>query len=245
MAQSKKSFIQSIILIVGGVLFFQSMLVAKEIPLKKSQQLVVVETSSWSASKGWLQRYEYHHKRWEKVGRAMAVFVGRNGLGWGIGKHTLPKGATPLKKEGDGKAPAGIFALKHAFGYAPFQTDYPYTIYHRYNHCVDDTSSRFYNNIVNAKEIKRDYKSRELMRFKKNYYEYGVVVDHNHFGTQEAIKGRGSCIFLHIKNRPTAGCTVMQPSEIKSLIRWLDAKKYPLLIQGTHAILPQLLQEVQ
>jgi D-alanyl-D-alanine dipeptidase len=65
------------------------------------------------------------------------------------------------------------------------------------------------------------------------YYEQGVVVEHN---TNPAIKGSGSCIFLHNWARPfetTAGCTVMDPANMKFLINWLDHTKTPVLIQLT------------
>jgi D-alanyl-D-alanine dipeptidase len=43
------------------------------------------------------------------------------------------------------------------------------------------------------------------MKFAKDYYKYGITVNHNHFDEDGAIKGRGSCIFIHIKSIPTAG----------------------------------------
>jgi D-alanyl-D-alanine dipeptidase len=71
------------------------------------------------------------------------------------------------------------------------------------------------------------------MKFPKDYYKYGIVVNHNHIDEAGAIPGAGSCIFIHIKKVPTAGCTVMSEQEMKEIIRWLDEKKHPLLVQGT------------
>ena len=49
-------------------------------------------------------------------GEAIPAVVGRNGLAWGRGVRTdLPAGE-PQKREGDGRAPAGIFKLGPAFG---------------------------------------------------------------------------------------------------------------------------------
>ena len=210
----------------------------------KSAQLIVVTTDNWNASTGKLQRYKKINKRLHKVGKAINVFVGRNGLGWGRGLHTIPKNAKVVKKEGDGKAPAGIFELKQAFGYDFFDVKYPFVVYHKTDHCVDDVNSKFYNKIVDSKKVRRDYRSKENMKFSANYYKYGIVVNHNHINEKNAIKGAGSCIFIHIKERPTAGCTVMSPKNIKKIIAWLDFKKRPLLVQGTSTIIKKLLKKI-
>jgi len=205
-----------------------------------TKQLIVVETKDWSTPKGVLQRYEKEGKIWHKVGKNIEVKLGRNGLGWGIGLHTIPKDAKIIKKEGDGKAPAGIFSLKQAFGYQPFVVEYPYEVYRSTNHCVDDVNSHFYNKIIDSTKIKKDYNSFEHMRFPKDYYRYGIVVNHNHIDEKGAKKGAGSCIFIHIKSVPTAGCTVMSENEIKEIIKWLNVKKHPLLLQGTQDVVRKL-----
>ena len=212
---------------------------ASEIP--KTKQLLVVTTEDWSTPIGSLQRYEKKNYKWKKVGKAIDIKLGRNGLGWGIGLHEIPKDAKIIKKEGDGKAPVGIFSLKQAFGYAPFDIDYPYEVYKETDHCVDDVYSEYYNKIVDSTKIAKDYKSHERMKFPKNYYKYGIVVDHNGITEGSTSKrGAGSCIFIHIKDIPTAGCTVMSESEIQEVLRWLDPKAEPLLVQGTESVVEKL-----
>ena len=222
--------------------FFLLIVLQAEIP--DTKQLIVVTTKNWSTPSGILQRYEKEEGKWHKVGNAINIKLGRNGLGWGRGLHTIPKHARIIKKEGDGKAPAGIFSLKQAFGYEPFRVKYPYRVYKETDHCVDDVHSRFYNKIVDSTKIKDDYKSKEHMKFPKDFYKYGIVVNHNHIDEKGAVPGAGSCIFLHIKKVPTAGCTVMSEKEMKEIIRWLDPQKYPLLVQGTREVIPYLLKEV-
>ncbi|MFT7823333.1 MAG: hypothetical protein ABXS92_01100 [Sulfurimonas sp.] len=209
----------------------------------QTEQLIVVTTESWSAAKGTLQRFERSGQEWKKSGRSIPVMLGKNGLGWGRGLHRVPEDARIVKKEGDGKAPAGIFELRQAFGYAPFKTDYPYEVYRETDHCVDDVHSKDYNKIVDSTRIDRDYQSYEKMKFSKDYYKYGIVVDHNGIADgAKSIKGEGSCIFLHIKTIPTAGCTVMKEAQIKEIIRWLDEKKNPLLVQGTKEVVKELMK---
>jgi D-alanyl-D-alanine dipeptidase len=82
------------------------------------------------------------------------------------------------------------------------------------------------------------------MKFSEDYYKYGIVVDHNGIMEGEkSIRGAGSCIFIHIKSIPTAGCTVMEEAEIKEIIRWLDETKKPLLVQGTEKTVEALMKD--
>ena len=210
-----------------------------------TKQLLVVTTKNWSTSKGLLQRFQKEGSSWKKVGKKINIKLGRNGIGWGIGLHTTPHDAKIIKKEGDGKAPAGIFTLKQAFGYAPFSVKYPYKVYKETDHCVDDVNSKLYNKIVDSKKIHIDYKSKEHMKFPKDYYKYGIVVNHNHIDEQGAQKGAGSCIFIHIKKVPTAGCTVMSESEMKEIIRWLNPEAKPLLVQGTEEVIKTLWKKIK
>jgi len=208
--------------------------------LPHTEQLIVVTTKNWSTPSGTLQRYEMKGTKWHKVGKDISIKLGRNGLGWGRGLHSIPKSAKIIKREGDGKAPAGIFTLKQAFGYQPFVVSYPYEVYKTTDHCVDDAKSKYYNKIIDSTKVKKDYKSFEHMKFPKDYYKYGIVVNHNHIDEAGAVKGAGSCIFMHIKKVPTAGCTVMNEKEMKEIIEWLDADKNPLLLQGTEAVVKSL-----
>ncbi|HEX8292528.1 MAG TPA: hypothetical protein VF570_12275, partial [Pyrinomonadaceae bacterium] len=60
---------------------------------------------------------------------------------------------------------------------------------------------------------------------------WGLFVMHN---AAPPAAGRGSCIFLHVwagPGRGTAGCTAMEEASLTELLRWLDPKKRPLLLQ--------------
>jgi len=226
------------------LLTFSIAFIALQAQIPNTKQLIVVSTKNWSTPNGRLQRYE-KTDAWHKVGKAIDIKLGRNGLGWGIGLHSIPINAKYIKKEGDGKAPAGIFSLKQAFGYFPFVVDYPYEVYKSTDHCVDDVNSKLYNKIVDSNKVNIDYKSKEHMRFPKNYYKYGIVVNHNHIDEAGAKRGAGSCIFIHIKSVPTAGCTVMREDEMKEIIEWLDVSSHPLLVQGTVDVVNGLLEEIK
>jgi len=198
---------------------------------RTTSQLIKVSTEDWNTKDGKLQRYEKDKKgNWIKVGKEIKIVLGRNGLGWGLGLHTIPKDAKYIKKEGDGRSPAGLFSLGNGFGYKNFKINFPYAKYSRTDHCVDDSKSEFYNTIIDSKKVKKDYKSFEYMKLKNNLYKYGITVQHN----PENIPQSGSCIFMHIKNRKgtgTAGCTAMSENSIVKILKWLDVKKNPLLLQ--------------
>jgi D-alanyl-D-alanine dipeptidase len=60
-----------------------------------------------------------------------------------------------------------------------------------------------------------------------------VIVGYN---ASPPIKGRGSCIFLHIWAGPdshTAGCTAFDEAMLREMMLWLDPEKRPLLVQLT------------
>ncbi len=213
---------------------------ATKATLSNTKQLIVVETDNWSTPNATLQRFEKISQRWRQIGQTIQVIIGKNGLGWGIGLHKIPKYAKFIKREGDGKAVAGIFRLKNGFGYQPYPIKFPYQVYKTTTHCVDDSSSKWYNQIVDSTKIKIDYNSHENMKFAKNYYKYGIVVDHN----PNKIPQAGSCIFMHIKKPnkiPTVGCTAMSQDEIKDILKWLDPSKHPLLIQAPKSEIRRLL----
>lgn len=206
-------------------------------PLARSQQLIVVTTRGWDAVPGTLRRFERKGQggAWAQVGREVPVAVGRSGLGWGAGLVETGAAEGPQKKEGDGKAPAGLFALGTAFGFAPREEAgwlrVPYTPLKPTVECVDDTASRHYNLIVDRLAVgDMDWNSSERMRSVEGY-RWGLVVRHNAAPT---VAGRGSCIFLHVWAGPgqgTAGCTAMEEANLTELLRWLDPKKAPLLVQ--------------
>lgn len=165
--------------------------------------------------------------------------AGKKGLGEGRGLVRLDFGAAPLKKEGDDRAPAGIFRLSSAFGYAPARSaawiKLPYLALSPQIEGIDDPQSRHYNKLVDRSAVaKIDWRSSERMRRDDVLYKWGVVVDHN----SGRIPGGGSCIFLHVwKNSatPTTGCTAMPERDLVRLLRWLDPARHPILVQMPRA----------
>ena len=192
--------------------------------LFSSQQIILVVADDFNTSHAKLTLYED-----SEVIFTTDVNIGKNGLAWGLGETLLSqKEDEPLKYEGDKKAPAGVFRLSTIFGYAD-KSDFKMPYLHTSKNliCVDDSNSPFYNQIIMQKG---DEKSFEYMKRQDKQYELGLVVMHN----KNALKMRGSCIFIHIqkeKNAATAGCTSMKHQDIKKILNWIDKDKNPLLIQ--------------
>jgi D-alanyl-D-alanine dipeptidase len=211
-----------------------------EIPLpKECRQVVCVTTPTWATSGGTLQRWERADgaESWVKAGDPVDVVVGERGLGWGIGLHGSATDDGPRKKEGDRKAPAGVFRLTGSFGRGPSPVgNLPWQTITATLEAVDDPASRFYNRIVDRKKIGQpDWKSSERMA-EIPVYKLGVVVAHN----PQNIPGAGSCIFLHLrreKSSGTAGCTAMQEAPLVTLVRWLDPARQPVLVQFPRAVM--------
>ncbi len=111
----------------------------------------------------------------------------------------------------------------------------PYIGLTRSVECVDDTSSKFYNRIVDRGTVSPDWNSSEHMLLSDERYRWGIVVDHNagDSANPPLLRG-GSCIFLHIWLGPgssTVGCTAMSQEQLETVLAWLDPVRKPILVQ--------------
>ena len=196
-----------------------------------SEQLILIVSNDFNNTHAVLTRYEKEQNRYKRIGEKIIVNIGRSGLAWGIGeKGFMPRANDPVKKEGDGKAPAGIFKISKAFGYAEtIKTKMPYIQADKELICVDDSDSKDYNKIL-IKDKSDDPKSFEWMKRDVDLYKIGLIVEHNSIAKQ----GAGSCIFFHIQkseNAPTSGCSAMKEEDLETLIEWLDPAKEPEVVQ--------------
>src|SRR6266705_6199513 len=135
-----------------------------------ARQLVVVVTPSWTSTTGTMTRFERSAitSVWSRVESPVPIVVGRTGLAWGVGFENASADG-PQKREGDGKAPAGIFPLDTAFGFAPAESmrhvRLPYVQLLPTTDCVDDIASTHYNTVVDKNNVSRvDWNSAEHMR---------------------------------------------------------------------------------
>lgn len=206
-------------------------------PNPSTRQLVVVLTPNWDAPQGRLARFERDAGgAWRPVGASFPVMVGRSGSAWGLGVHA-PQTDGPRKAEGDGRAPAGVFAIGPAFGYADSaSTRLAYMPMQREHWCIDVPGSPDYNRIVDTREVgakaiegSTEPMRRDLHKDGDPRYRLGFVIKHNAMGVDRA----GSCIFAHLwkgPDVPTAGCTAMADADMATLLGWLDPAATPRFV---------------
>ncbi|MGA7159440.1 MAG: L,D-transpeptidase family protein [Bacteroidota bacterium] len=206
--------------------------------IENADQLVLVVAPDWNSNFGSMYLFNRTDEGWLQYNIPWKVMLADSGLAWGIGLHTNPPGER-VKVEGDRRSPAGVFELGDFFGYdslPPPGIHFPYRQATKLLHCIDDTSSVFYNSFIGENEVKRDstgglpWRSSEVMKMDSIYYKYGIVIRHN----PHSIPGKGSCIFLHVigvDSSATSGCTAMSEQNLLFLMQWLDPEERPLIVQ--------------
>jgi L,D-peptidoglycan transpeptidase YkuD (ErfK/YbiS/YcfS/YnhG family) len=203
--------------------------------LSGSTQIIYVQADDWNgplAKMQWFERTDAGSD-WSAFNVPSDVSIGKKGLAWGQNLMQVPDWITTLKKEGDLKTPAGLFGFCFAFGYAENPDagiTWPYLALNENFVGVDDPESRYYNCIVNRKKLtEHDWKSAETMLRPDGLYKWGIVIDYNF---ENAIKGAGSQIFMHIwrgAGQGTEGCIAMPEDKMLELLKWMDGGSRPLV----------------
>lgn len=204
-----------------------------------SGQILRVVAADWTSTTATLQRFarKHHAQAWQAVGDEISVSLGRSGLAWGSGLHPPAQAAERRKQEGDGCAPAGVFAITALFGEAGPESAFaqsarlPYRCASTRLKCIDDPASRYYNQVIEQDAVDAvDWRSHEEMLRDDERYVIGAVIAHN----AACQPGQGSCIFLHVWQAagvPTAGCTAASLADMTEICGWLDATRKPLIVQ--------------
>jgi L,D-peptidoglycan transpeptidase YkuD (ErfK/YbiS/YcfS/YnhG family) len=196
-------------------------------------QLVVAIAPDWNSMRGKLQRFERAKDDWTSVNEPIPVLFGKHGLAWGAGLAGQDEPGLH-KRERDGRAPAGIFAIGEVFGYEPrlpVGGDYPYHQVTEADVWSDDPRSPNYNrHVVIDSTNPPDNYSHEKMRSGDFAYHWLVEIRHN---SDPPVPGAGSAIFFHIRrgvNRATTGCTTMAQPELVKMVTWLRASRHPCYV---------------
>lgn len=201
--------------------------------LQNNNQIIFVKANSDSTIQATMFLYERknQHKQWH-LKDSFNVVIGKNGLGRDATSSINLNNINPIKHEGDGKSPAGVFPLGPVFSYHSIKhLHMPFVQVDTNFYCVDDMNSNYYNTLIKQDTAQHNFNSFEYMKRNDELYEYGVWVNYN---SSPVKSGNGSCIFLHIwrnENSGTAGCTAMTKEHILELIHWLNKKKNPVLLQ--------------
>ncbi|MGJ9457532.1 L,D-transpeptidase family protein [Oceanobacillus sp. CF4.6] len=178
-----------------------------------NNQLILVTSDGYGTSSARVQTYERTAEgNWKQL-LDVSGFVGKNGF-------------ADNKVEGDGKTPIGKYTIGHAFGRAGNPgTKLSYRAITPDDVWVDDSNSSLYNSWQSKAETSDQWSSAENMDIA--LYTHGFVINYNTAQTP----GKGSAIFFHIANGYTLGCVGVSESNVVSILKWLDPKKNPVIIQ--------------
>lgn len=133
-----------------------------------------------------------------------------------IGKN----GVTYNKTEGDGKTPIGKFQLGIILGMHKKEdivnkNALEYNQIDENMYWVDDSKSKYYNQLVDISKVKKDWNSAEHLIDYPIQYEYLIEIRTN----PNNVPGMGSAIFLHCtNNESTEGCVAIDKENMKKII---------------------------
>ena len=134
------------------------------------------------------------------------------------------KGLTINKIEGDKKTPKGNFHIENLY-FRKDRLNKPKTslkcieIKKNMGWCDDVNFPKKYNKLI---KLNKNFKSEKLKR--KDYkYDYLIPIKYNF---NKPIKGKGSCIFIHLtKNyKPTAGCVALAKKDFLIMLKLIKKK---------------------
>lgn len=182
--------------------------------LGNSKQVILVTTDSYSARQANIKTFEKVNGNWQQV----------HSMTGAIGKH----GFTNAKQEGDGKSPVGKYSIGTAFWRdSNPRTKLPYRQITANDIWIDDADSTLYNTWQTKQFAQGRYKSAENMDIPQ--YDYGFVINYN----TKRVPKKGSAIFFHVLGSSgyTEGCTATSKDNVLKILRWLDPKKAPVIIQ--------------
>jgi len=194
------------------------------------KQILLVRQDAALPDRGTITLYELVQTGWKPTLGPLPALLGKRGTAWGRGPWFAPPRQAPVKREGDGRTPAGLFSLGILYGYAPnppVATKLPYTRITRYHYAVNDPRSRHYNKTVDIRKVRRDWQSAGPMARSDRLYPWLLEIAHNQ---DNPLKGAGTWIYLHpwlSKTTPTEGCTAVSPPDFTRIIQRLDPARHP------------------
>lgn len=223
---------------IAILLLISSISLFAQVPRNCTQALVGI-ADEWGSTKVTLTLFNKQGGSWKPASQPWQGRLGKNGLAWGVGLHPKVQSKAPAKREGDWRAPAGIFKIGGAYGYAAKIQRNPKLPYRQITNrdlWVEDRSSRHYNrHIILTHPASTPWEKKAQMRQNDHAHSLKLYIAHNDaiLGGRP-VPGLGSAIFFHIwrseGTRPTAGCTTMHETKLKQLIANIDPNKKPVYI---------------
>jgi L,D-transpeptidase catalytic domain len=164
---------------------------------------------------------------WKRAGE-LPVVLGWAGTRWAWNTAEAKAGLGPIKREGDGATPAGIFPVGAPFGFAPASHPDYMRLKAGEQFCVSEPQSPSYNSVIEPKPA--GLKGEDMGAV--SLYRRGLFIG---YPTNRAARG-GSCLFIHVWRSPRArtdGCVAASEEDVAALQNWVHPK------QALIAILPE------
>ncbi len=198
--------------------------------LGASTRLVIAEVPDLSGHQATVTLYERAGTGdpWQ-AGQRFSAVIGRKGFGWAWAFRNRATTQAPIKREGDGKTPGGIFPLGTAFGFEGSALPGYLRLRQGREFCVSDVKSASYNQILPEKPA-GDIEGEDMGA--TALYRQGLFIDY----PSDAAERAGSCIFVHVwrsPGSPTAGCVALAQGDVEFVQRWSAGNS------GHIAILPR------
>lgn len=223
------------------LLFLSLSLVANAVVPAQTSQAIIGVAEDWNSSHVTLSLVERSSGgKWQRVLGPIPGRLGSKGLVWGLGLHRNPQGVA-TKKEGDGRSPAGVYALGGLWttNRTPVKHDrrLPEVKVGPCDLWVSDISRpSLYNRHVRLNHpASTPWELREQMRQTDYPHSIKLLICHNTAETPgRPVPGAGSSIFFHIWRHdgksPTAGCTSMPEASLRAVIARLNPSRNPVYI---------------
>ena len=201
-----------------------------------TSQVLVGVAEGWSSTAVRLQRWERAAGgEWKPFGSGWPGRLGGAGLIWGRGLHPTPAGVS-LKREGDKRAPAGVFAIGTACGYDREIVRHPEQPYFQVTArdlWIEDPESPKYNQHIRlARDPATAWEKKGQMR--QGDYAHSLKLFIRLNAPPRVVPGGGSSIFFHIwragGGRASIGCTTMSEPKLRELIAWLNPRRLPVYV---------------
>lgn len=136
------------------------------------------------------------------------------------------------KREGDRRTPVGTYGFTRAFGILEDPGSIlPYKTLDEDDYWVDDSASKYYNQMVSAKTTPVTWRSAEHLIKVNPCYNYSIALDYN----AACVPGKGSAIFLHGLHPTktwTEGCIAIPEENMKTLVQQVDAETRIVIVSG-------------
>ena len=203
--------------------------------LRSATRLLLVTTPDFNSFRGSIRAFTRPTPgaAWTGIGQPAPIVVGRKGLAWGWTAKALARSGEPFKREGDKRAPAGVFTVGQPFGNKAQSLPGFIKLTRGQHFCVDDPGSPHYGRIVPRSRAGRSTSGEEMSKI--SLYRKGLIVNY----PPNASKRAGSCIFIHVwrrSNSGTVGCVAGSEAVVGQLQKFASGHTTAIAVLPTPAV---------